>query len=152
MRVGLLTRPITQLIACLSSAALEDKLNSQFALNIQTEILRLHCSLEDEDLARPETRRRIALLRELGSSSLYRRVFDPLGFVGVANTALSLGLGAAMLKSQLTRHNGYFFGLSIGFMILDELQRGGGNKQGIEHHDVSNDAFLRFQNMFKVSA
>lgn len=81
----------------------------------------MHCLLDDEELELPETRRKLGLLRELGGSSVYRRIFDPLSFARVGQSALAVGLGATMLVSQLTPANGFFLGLSLTFMALEEL-------------------------------
>lgn len=100
---------------------LEDSINARFSLNIQTEILRIHCLLDDEQLERPDTRKKLQLLRELGGSTIYRRIFDPLGFMSVANSALSVALGGAMLWSQTTPETWVYLAISLGFLCLDEV-------------------------------
>ena len=77
--------------------------------------------LDDDELELPETRRKLALLRDLGGSSVYRRIFDPLGFIRVGQSALAVVLGAATLALQLTPANSFFLGLSLSFMALEEF-------------------------------
>ncbi|KAM0786350.1 hypothetical protein ACM66B_001822 [Microbotryomycetes sp. NB124-2] len=132
------------------ASILEDKLSSAFALTIQTEILRAHCTLSDEQLAQPRTKHRLGLLRDLGQSGLYRKAFDPLGLFEVGQTGLSLILSAAMFKSTLTARNAPLLGLSLAFLVLEEVDRKLDHTDAVEHYDVSNDSFLRFQSMFKL--
>ncbi|KAK4051991.1 hypothetical protein OIO90_004521 [Microbotryomycetes sp. JL221] len=129
---------------------LEDKLSSNFHLNVQTQILRIHCTMTDEELDQPHVKQRLSLLRDLANSGMYRRAFDPLGILGVAQTSLSLALSALMLKTSLNGHNFPLLGISVAFMALEELDRCQASSGVVKHHDVSNDAFLRFQNMFKL--
>lgn len=130
---GTLPRPTVEAIHTAPhprSTLYEEKLNSRFSLSIQAEILKLHCLLDDDELELPDTRQKLSLLRDLGGSSVYRRMFDPLGFVSVGNSALSVGLGAAMLVSQLTPANSFFLALSLGFMALDEIDGWYGKRPG----------------------
>lgn len=105
----------------LHSTLYEEKLNSRFSLNVQAEILKTYCLLDDNELELPETRRKLGLLRDLGGSSVYRRMFDPLGPMRLGQSVLAVGLGAVMLASQLTPANSFFLGLSLSFMALEEL-------------------------------
>ncbi|KAK4050285.1 hypothetical protein OIV83_003606 [Microbotryomycetes sp. JL201] len=132
------------------ACTLEDKLSSSFAMTVQTEILRVHCSLSDDEMTEPRTIQRLALLRDLGQSGLHRKAFDPLGLFGVCQTALSLVLSAAMFKSTLSARNVPLLALSLAFMALEELDRKMSYVDVVEHYDVSNDAYLRFQNLFKL--
>jgi hypothetical protein len=81
---------------------------------------------------------------------VYRR-FDPLGFLSVGNSALSVGLGGVMLWRQINPSNGFFLAVSVAFMVVEELDSSFGAIPAVEHWDVTNDNYLRFQSLFKVS-
>ena len=71
--------------------------NSRFTTAVQRVILRVHTRLDDEALACPEVQRKLFILRNLSDDSAYGVLFDPLGFVGVLNVGLSLGLELVVL-------------------------------------------------------
>lgn len=169
------TSCISELTTTLKELA-EEALNSRFALKIRYSILKLFCTLTDDELARPQTRRQLTILKELSggsASSIYRNVFDPLGIVSVGSNAISLVLSAAILTKLVTRANIGFFGLQLGFLVLESwshrayyegesenwLAVGAAGADApafsadavIQHEDVTNDAYLRFESLFRVS-
>ncbi|SCV74925.1 BQ2448_7954 [Microbotryum intermedium] len=147
---GSLTTTIGSLLIDRWSIFFEERLHSTFSLRIQQSIL-LNLSLNDEELALPSTQRQLQLLRELGGSDIYRRIFDPLVFLSVVNAFFSLVFSGGMLYSQLNPRNTFYLGVSTTFMIIEEWDRWFGQATPtIEHHDISNDAYLRFQALFKM--
>ncbi|KDE05336.1 hypothetical protein MVLG_04251 [Microbotryum lychnidis-dioicae p1A1 Lamole] len=149
--LGSLTTTITSRLIHRWSTSYEQRLHSTFSLRIQQSILRLNLSLTHEELALPSTQRQLQLLKELGGSDIYRRIFDPLGFLSVANAILSLFFSGGMLYSQLNSRNTFYLGVSTTFMVIEEWDRWFGQATPtIEHYDISNDAYLRFQALFKM--
>ncbi|SCZ87832.1 BZ3500_MvSof-1268-A1-R1_Chr2-3g05300 [Microbotryum saponariae] len=149
--LGSLTTTIASLLIDRWSTFYEQRLHSVFSLRVQQSILRLNLSLTDDELALPSTQRQLQLLRELGGSDIYRRIFDPLGFLSVANAILSLVFSGGMLYSQLNSRNTFYLGVSTTFMVIEEWDRWFGQATPtIEHYDISNDAYLRFQALFKM--
>lgn len=75
----------------------ENIVNARFQSSVQRAILQVHCRLDDDALVSPEVQRKLSLLRGLGDGSAYGSLFDPLAFVRVLNTGLSLTLEIGVL-------------------------------------------------------
>ena len=135
-----------------ATASFENHLLSSFSLLIQSTVLRIHLALQPDTLATPRTTRRLAVLRELGgASSVYSRVFNPLAPVAVVQSVVGVGVGVGMLWSGTNWANGVCLAIAVGSLVVDEWEVAGwGRKIEVEHWDVTDDAYLRFQALFKL--
>ncbi|KAI5480677.1 aldehyde dehydrogenase [Pseudohyphozyma bogoriensis] len=145
-RVGLLL--VSHITSYLSDTS-EKIINSRFTTTIQTLILRIHCMLDDEALATTEVQSQITLLQGLGGSSAYGRMFDPLGFLSVLNTALGMSLELGVLYWKVNSANQWLLGLSVLFIAMQNLSFTS-SSEVIEHIDTTHDGYLRLQNLYKV--
>ncbi|KAK4702408.1 hypothetical protein P7C70_g3811, partial [Phenoliferia sp. Uapishka_3] len=129
----------------------EGIVNSRFTLRVQREILRVHCHLDDDALAKPEVQRQLTLLKGLGDGSAYGSLFDPLAFVRVLNTGLSLLLELGVLYLRVNSANRWLLGLSTAFMVLQNFETlHSSDATSVEHVDTTHDGFLRLQALFKL--
>ncbi|KAM0752100.1 P-loop containing nucleoside triphosphate hydrolase protein [Meredithblackwellia eburnea MCA 4105] len=127
----------------------ENIINSRFSSAVQRSILRLHCKLDDNALALPEVQRQINLLKTLGEGSAYGRLFDPLAFIRVLNTGLSLVFELGVLYLKVNRSNRWLIGLSTAFMALQNFEWPATHTD-IEHVDTTHDGFLRYKTLYQL--
>lgn len=134
--VGRLSTAIVSLLVERACFALEQALTSTFGLRVQTQILRLHCTLTDAQLDTPAMKRHLFLLRELGggsASSMYRRVFDPVGAIGVVSGIAGVVMSSVVLVRQVSGRNALLLAVSMGFMALEEWDSWNANQPGQSH-------------------
>lgn len=133
-------------------ATFENSLLSSFSLLIQNTVLRIHLSLQPDALASPRTTRKLAVLRELGSStSVYHRVFNPLAPISMVQSIVGVGVGVGMLWRSTGWANGACLAIAVGSLLVDEWEAAGWEARvEVDHWDVTSDAYLRFQTLFKL--